>query len=629
MAVSALQLPQQGAINSLVDWSPLQKIADKVSQKRQDADAADKLKAYLDTQQQQPVQQQAPLSTLGQAYAGTPVGTVARGPDLPPPAGATATAPLPGEAPAAPPAPQPSPQLAAAPQQPPQQFPPLSILQRINQGFAAANGQPPPFDARSSATTTNSNDVLDAGLRVIKQKESSGDYSNVTDAGKGRKVYGAYGILDENIPTWTQQALGHAMTPDEFLHDQQAQDATARYKFGQYANKYGMTGAAKAWLGGEGGMNNPNAADRFGTTVSAYADDFNSKLPAEITTGRSRPDQSSPQAMAFDTPHARALDNLQRPDQPASSAGVGRDELIEMFKNPTSRPLAQALLQKQLEPGSYTFQQVGDRLVRTNNKTGATDVVMSDTKPIQVDPDKPIAIPDPSAPGGYRYGPPPGGASKALRESQARYQVAKSQNASDEEARYFATYGKPLKDELAPDERKQVNTLTDMASSGQDVLDNIETLKTLSPKAYSGYGALPRAEATSLLPDFLQSQRAIDTQNLANTAHQNVALTAKSIFGNRITNADLKLLDELESSANQPDAVRQDIYKRVGRMVQNRVNQAKDEAGAIRGGTFYKRDYQPPERLPTGQQTGPQQATPPALDRAALETEMRKRGLLK
>jgi hypothetical protein len=45
-------------------------------------------------------------------------------------------------------------------------------------------------------------------------------------------------------------------------------------RFGQYAQKYGPEGAAKAWFAGEKGMNNPNAKDQLGTSVQSYADRF-------------------------------------------------------------------------------------------------------------------------------------------------------------------------------------------------------------------------------------------------------------------------------------------------------------------------------------------------------------------
>ena len=115
--------------------------------------------------------------------------------------------------------------------------------------------------------------------RSIAGIESGGRYDIVGPAtGSGDRAYGKYQIMGANIPEWTQAALGKSMTPQEFLADTDAQDAVFNHRFGQYVDKYGPTGAAKAWFAGEGGMSNPNASDLYGTTVDSYARRFNAGL---------------------------------------------------------------------------------------------------------------------------------------------------------------------------------------------------------------------------------------------------------------------------------------------------------------------------------------------------------------
>ena len=80
--------------------------------------------------------------------------------------------------------------------------------------------------------------------------------------------------MGNNVGPWTKEALGFSMTPAEFLANPEAQDAVFQFKFGQYVNKYGPEGAARAWFAGERGMNNPNAKDVLGTTVAAYGAKF-------------------------------------------------------------------------------------------------------------------------------------------------------------------------------------------------------------------------------------------------------------------------------------------------------------------------------------------------------------------
>jgi hypothetical protein len=135
----------------------------------------------------------------------------------------------------------------------------------------SAPGAPGPGAAPGADASGISSDQLLAG---IKQAETGGErnpYGSVTSTGTGHRVYGAYQIYDDNIGPWTQEALGRRMTPAQFLADPQAQDQVARYKLGEYTQKYGTAGAARAWLAGEGGMNNPRAADKYGSTPYGYA----------------------------------------------------------------------------------------------------------------------------------------------------------------------------------------------------------------------------------------------------------------------------------------------------------------------------------------------------------------------
>lgn len=47
----------------------------------------------------------------------------------------------------------------------------------------------------------------------------------------GDKAYGKYQVMGKNVPVWTKEVFGQAMTPDEFLHNPQAQDAIFKAKF--------------------------------------------------------------------------------------------------------------------------------------------------------------------------------------------------------------------------------------------------------------------------------------------------------------------------------------------------------------------------------------------------------------
>lgn len=87
----------------------------------------------------------------------------------------------------------------------------------------------------------------------------------------GDRAYGAYQVMGANIPVWTKEVLGRAMTPEEFLQDKEAQDAVYKAKMGGYVNKYGVDGALRAWLG-------PAEKDFTGTSQEAYRNKFMAAL---------------------------------------------------------------------------------------------------------------------------------------------------------------------------------------------------------------------------------------------------------------------------------------------------------------------------------------------------------------
>jgi hypothetical protein len=111
---------------------------------------------------------------------------------------------------------------------------------------------------------------------AIGTTESGNNYRAVgpVAGADGDRAWGKYQVMGKNVGPWTQEILGRAYSPQEFLDDDKAQDAVFNSKFGNYAAKYGPEGAARAWFAGEGGMNNPNAKDVLGTSVAGYGRKF-------------------------------------------------------------------------------------------------------------------------------------------------------------------------------------------------------------------------------------------------------------------------------------------------------------------------------------------------------------------
>jgi hypothetical protein len=88
-------------------------------------------------------------------------------------------------------------------------------------------------------------------VNAIKSQESGNDYAA---RNKDSGALGAYQIMPFNLSGWGQEAVGHAVSPDEFMGSPQLQDQIAQYKLNQYLQKYGAAGAAAAWYGGPGSV---------------------------------------------------------------------------------------------------------------------------------------------------------------------------------------------------------------------------------------------------------------------------------------------------------------------------------------------------------------------------------------
>ncbi|MET3611785.1 hypothetical protein ABID16_000090 [Rhizobium aquaticum] len=137
-------------------------------------------------------------------------------------------------------------------------------------------------DLTKSLTSGVANDNMQAVYRqAIKNIESSGgNYGALGPVtASGDRAYGAYQVMGSNIPSWTKNALGKAMTPSQFLGSPSAQDAVFDKYFGGYVNKYGPSGAAQAWFGGPGSVGGSGQGrDMLGTSGNEYVNRFNADV---------------------------------------------------------------------------------------------------------------------------------------------------------------------------------------------------------------------------------------------------------------------------------------------------------------------------------------------------------------
>jgi hypothetical protein len=120
---------------------------------------------------------------------------------------------------------------------------------------------------------------------AISSIESGGNYKAIGPATRtGDRALGKYQVMSANVGPWSEEIIGRRVTPQEFIANPELQDKIFQGKFGQYTQKYGPEGAAKAWFAGEGGMNDPNRKDVLGTTVASYGAKFNKALGQKPST---------------------------------------------------------------------------------------------------------------------------------------------------------------------------------------------------------------------------------------------------------------------------------------------------------------------------------------------------------
>jgi hypothetical protein len=117
---------------------------------------------------------------------------------------------------------------------------------------------------------------------AISSIESGGRYDAVGPTHKtmGRAL-GKYQIMEANITRWSKEAIGRAVTSEEFLASSEIQDAIFDHRFGGYVKQFGLEGAAQAWFAGPGGVGKTDRKDVLGTDVGSYGQKFIKALGAK------------------------------------------------------------------------------------------------------------------------------------------------------------------------------------------------------------------------------------------------------------------------------------------------------------------------------------------------------------
>lgn len=217
---------------------------------------------------------------------------------------------------------------------------------------------------------------------AISSIESGGKYDALGPVTKtGDRAYGKYQVMGANVGPWTKEVLGQEMTPQQFAASPQAQDAVFNAKFGQYAQKYGPEGAARAWFAGEGGMNNLGAKDQLGTTVGAYGQKF-----AQNLTGSQLPEGAQPAQYQGQQAPGPARSQLNIPPEVAAT-------IKQLGSDPRTRPQAWQLYMQYAKPVEAVSPMSADERKQWNVPDGVSAGIDRTTgKPVFSQPANSVSV---------------------------------------------------------------------------------------------------------------------------------------------------------------------------------------------------------------------------------------------
>jgi len=116
-------------------------------------------------------------------------------------------------------------------------------------------GQAGAFNPAPVAAPAAPTNIIEQAKQGVSRVESGGNYGAIGPDVKRKdgvdRAYGKYQVMGANIPSWTKQALGRSLTPQEFLNDKDAQEAVFEDQFKRNIAKYGsLEDAVSVWFSG-------------------------------------------------------------------------------------------------------------------------------------------------------------------------------------------------------------------------------------------------------------------------------------------------------------------------------------------------------------------------------------------
>lgn len=145
---------------------------------------------------------------------------------------------------------------------------------------------------------------LDALRRAIIGQESNGD-SYITNKDSGAIGYGQ--VMPDNVPSWTREALGRSLTPDQFRNDPKAQIATINFQMGKMFDRelkasggnveMAVRKTASEWYSGQPALFDDPRPQTFGAgsypSIREYTMSIANKYKGELAKGGGRQPQTN------------------------------------------------------------------------------------------------------------------------------------------------------------------------------------------------------------------------------------------------------------------------------------------------------------------------------------------------
>jgi tape measure domain-containing protein len=147
------------------------------------------------------------------------------------------------------------------------------------------------LNGTQNSDNNKSADNLTALRRAIIGKESNTNFKAV-NPDSGALGYGQ--VMPANVKSWTKQALGRSLTPDQFLNDSLAQVEVINYKLNEYLQKELKQGfdldtavrrVASTWYSGQPGKYNDTKAQSYNggkyPSIDSYTKDILTRFKSE------------------------------------------------------------------------------------------------------------------------------------------------------------------------------------------------------------------------------------------------------------------------------------------------------------------------------------------------------------